>query len=215
MKIGIFGGSFNPIHKGHIKIALTALNFYELDKILIIPLGIPSHKEDKLERDFSRLDMCNLAFERDELMKEEYDECFKSEIIEEEKIKMIKKIRVSDIEIKENRVSYTYDTLIKLKKEYQGAQFYEIIGEDSAVNFTKWKNYKEILKESKVVVFKRKNEEKKISNNNFSKKMEIVQAPYFQFSSTEIRNKIKRKENVSQLIPEKILNYIITKKLYL
>jgi len=108
MRIAIYGGSFNPMHIGHEKIVDYVLNNLNMDKIIIIPVGIPSHRENNLEQSDTRLKICK--------------EIFKGN----------KKIEVSDIEIKSEGKSYTYDTLLKLIDLYgENNEFFEIIGEDS------------------------------------------------------------------------------------
>src|SRR3712207_9257313 len=86
MKIGIYGGSFNPIHLGHQKIIEFILETVKLDKIIVIPVGLPSHRENTLEQGFHRLTMCQLAFEH------------------------LPQVEVSDLEINLPKISYTYDT---------------------------------------------------------------------------------------------------------
>lgn len=185
MRIGIYGGSFNPIHLGHEEIARLVVEELNLDKLLIIPVGIPSHKEDEHKNALIRLKLCKIVFEED------------------------KKIEVSDIEIKRNHTSYTYDTLLELIKIYgKDNEFFEIIGEDSLENFKTWKNYKGILKLSKLVVLKRKNYNKNI----FDEKHEniiFLENPYFDFSSTEIRRRLKNREDISELVNPKIKNILL------
>lgn len=180
MKIGIYGGSFNPIHLGHEKIARFVVKELNLDKLLIIPVGTPSHRENNRKNSLLRLRLCKIVFEDDE------------------------KIEVSDIEIKKNKISYTYDTLLELMAIYgKENEFFEIIGEDSLENFKTWKNYREILNLSKLVVLKRKNYNKNIFDE---KHLNIIylENPYFDFSSTEIRNRLKNGEDISRLVNPKI-----------
>lgn len=188
MKIGIYGGSFNPIHLGHESIARYVLNELKLDKLIIVPVGIPSHRENDLKNSFLRLKLCKKVFEAD------------------------KNITVSDIEIKKKEISYTYDTLLELISIYgEKNTFYEIIGEDSLENFKIWKNYKEILGLCKLVVLKRKNCNKK----NFDIEHENIiylENPFFNFSSTEIRTKLKNNEDISQLVNPKILDILVKAK---
>lgn len=187
MRIGIFGGSFNPIHNAHINIARYILNKLDLDKIIVIPVGKPSHKNLKMADSHLRLEMCQKAFEMDE------------------------KIVVSDIEIKSPKTSYTIDTLKKLISIYGWHnEFYEIVGEDSADSLDSWKNYKEILKLSKMVVFRRGHYKNIISHNNLI----YLDTPLYELSSTMIREKIKKNEDVSKYIPENVLKIITENNLY-
>ncbi|WP_410208379.1 nicotinate-nucleotide adenylyltransferase [Fusobacterium sp.] len=187
MRIGIFGGSFNPIHYAHINIARYILKKLQLDKLIVIPVGKASHKNVKMADPQLRLEMCRKAFETDE------------------------KITVSDIEIKSNKVSYTVDTLKKLISLYGGHnEFYEIIGEDSADTLDTWKNYKDILKLSKIVVFRRAQYKNIIHNKNIL----YLDTPLYELSSTMIRQKINKNEDVSQYIPKEVFEIISKNNLY-
>lgn len=188
MKIGIFGGSFNPIHLGHVKMIEIALEKLKLDKIIVVPVGVPSHRENNLVSSRDRLNMCSLA------------------------LKNISQAELSSLEIDDEEINYTYDTLLKIKEHYPNSELYEIIGEDSANYFHLWKNYREILKMCKVVVFKRKESFHKKNLNK--EEMLYIEAPYFDYSSTEIREKIKEKKNLEKFLPKEVIEYIKEKSLY-
>ncbi|MGL5123899.1 MAG: nicotinate (nicotinamide) nucleotide adenylyltransferase [Fusobacteriaceae bacterium] len=201
MKIGIFGGSFNPIHKGHIKIVEFVLKKLNLDKIIIIPLGIPALKKVKFEDKIHRYNMCNLAFEN--LIKN-------------------KKVEISKIELDENKISYTYDTLMKIKIKYPRDEIYEIIGGDSAIKLYEWKNYKDILKEASVVVINREEEgilkitdKDKIKIESYKDKLLYLDTPYLKYSSTEIRERLKKQKKISSMVTKEIEEYIYLNKLYI
>ena len=187
MRIAIYGGSFNPMHIGHEKIVDYVLNNLNMDKIIIIPVGIPSHRENNLEQSDTRLKICK--------------EIFKGN----------KKIEVSDIEIKSEGKSYTYDTLLKLMDLYgENNEFFEIIGEDSLKNLKTWKNYEELLKICKFIVFRRKDDkniqidEEFLNNKNFI----ILENEYYDISSTEIRNMVKNNEDISAFVNKKVKKLI-------
>ena len=187
MRIAIYGGSFNPMHIGHEKIVDYVLNNLNMDKIIIIPVGIPSHRENNLEQSDTRLKICK--------------EIFKGN----------KKIEVSDIEIKSEGKSYTYDTLLKLMDLYgKNNEFFEIIGEDSLKSLKTWKNYEELLKICKFIVFRRKDDKNTEIDSEFlnNKNIIILENEYYNISSTEIRNKVKNKEDISGLVNEKVKNLI-------
>ncbi|MGL6114224.1 nicotinate (nicotinamide) nucleotide adenylyltransferase [Cetobacterium sp. SF1] len=186
MKIGIYGGSFNPIHEGHIFVVNYVINALKLDKVLIIPVGIPSHRENNLLDGEKRLEMCKLAFSNDN------------------------NIQVLDIEINSKKENYTYDTLMELKNIYKNDELFEIIGEDSGENFFKWKNYQEILDNSKVVILRRKGYKNSLNHKNVI----FLESPYIEVSSTELRKKIKNNEDVSGELPKSVLEYIKHNKLY-
>ena len=187
MRIAIYGGSFNPMHIGHEKIVDYVLNNLNMDKIIIIPVGIPSHRENNLEQSNTRLKICK--------------EIFKGN----------KKIEVSDIEIKSEGKSYTYDTLLKLIDLYgENNEFFEIIGEDSLKSLKTWKNYEELLKICKFIVFRRKDDkniqiDKEFLNN---KNIIILENEYYDISSTEIRNMVKNNENISAFVNKKVKKLI-------
>ncbi|WP_294729111.1 nicotinate (nicotinamide) nucleotide adenylyltransferase [Fusobacterium nucleatum] len=187
MKIAIYGGSFNPMHIGHEKIVDYVLKNLDMDKIIIIPVGIPSHRENNLEQSNTRLKICKEIFKNNE------------------------KVEVSDIEIKAEGKSYSYDTLLKLIQIYdKDNEFFEIIGEDSLKNLKTWKNYKELLNLCKFIVFRRKDDKNTEIDSEFlnNKNIIILENEYYNISSTEIRNKVKNKEDISGLVNEKVKNLI-------
>ena len=187
MKIAVYGGSFNPMHIGHEKIVDYVLKNLHMDKIIIIPVGIPSHRENNLEQSNIRLKICREIFKNN------------------------KKVEVSDLEIKSKGKSYTYDTLIKLIQIYdKDNEFFEIIGEDSLKNLKTWKNYKELLNLCKFIVFRRQDDKNTEIDSEFlnNKNIIILENEYYNMSSTEIRNKVKNKEDISGLVNEKVKNLI-------
>ena len=187
MRIAIYGGSFNPMHIGHEKIVDYVLDNLNMDKIIIIPVGIPSHRENNLEQSDTRLKICK--------------EIFKGN----------KKIEVSDIEIKGEGKSYTYDTLLKLMDLYgENNEFFEIIGEDSLKSLKTWKNYEELLKICKFIVFRRKDDKNIQIDEEFlnNKNIIILENEYYDISSTEIRNMVKNKEDISAFVNKKVKKLI-------
>ena len=188
MRIAIYGGSFNPMHRGHEQIVEYILKNLDMDKIIIVPVGIPSHRENNLEQSDTRLKICREIFKDNS------------------------KIEVSDIEIKSDGRSYTYDTLIKLIEVYgKNNEFFEIIGEDSLKNFKTWKNYKELLKICKLVVFRRNDDEDKEIDKEFLKNSNIIilKNEYYNYSSTEIREKVKNGEDISNLVNKNVEKIIL------
>ena len=187
MRIAIYGGSFNPMHIGHEKIVDYVLNNLNMDMIIIIPVGIPSHRENNLEQSDTRLKICK--------------EIFKGN----------KKIEVSDIEIKSEGKSYTYDTLLKLIDLYgENNEFFEIIGEDSLKSLKTWKNYEELLKICKFIVFRRKDDKNIQIDEEFlnNKNIIILENEYYNISSTEIRNMVKNNEDISAFVNKKVKKLI-------
>lgn len=197
MRIGIFGGAFNPVHNGHINLANSYLESLLLDKLLVIPTADPPHRTAcGLVDEKDRLNMLSLAFENDE------------------------RIELSDIEFRRQGKSYTFDTVRELRKTYKKDELFLIIGEDQFLNFNKWFKYEELL--SQVVLCTAAREKNKrneiISFADFLLKGEknyyLADFEPVIVSSSEIRAKLKSKEEVSALLPEKVYNYIKDKGLY-
>lgn len=187
MRIGIYGGSFDPPHYGHKNIAEFVIEKLNLDKLLIVPVGVASHGKDNLSSSSIRMKMCELTFGK------------------------IEKAIVSPIEIQMEGVSYTFKTLEKIIEEYgKENDYFEIIGEDSANYFDKWKEYEKILELSTVIVLKRKG----FKNVVDSSKIVTVDNPYFNMSSTEIKEKIKNNEDVLEFLTKETLEFIKKENLY-
>ena len=186
MRIGIYGGSFNPIHNGHVYMAKFIIDYLKLDKLIVIPVGTPSHRKNILEDASMRLKMCEIAFENE------------------------KKIEISDIELKSKDISYTYDTLLKIIEIYPENEYFEIIGEDSGEYFHKWKNYKDILKLAKVVVLQREGYSTLLKDSNLLQ----VKNPFLNFSSTRVREAILNEESIEKMVPKKVAEFIKVNKLY-
>lgn len=193
IKIGIFGGAFNPIHKGHVNMANEAFADLKLDKMLIIPTGNPPHKNCPEVSFEDRMEMCRLAFNENA------------------------KFEISDIEGKSSKKSYTINTVRALKKKYpENTMFYLLIGGDMLFYFEKWYRYEALLGECKVVAVARENSEYSDMVEYASEigRIKVLNLSVTEVSSTEIREKIFTGSDVSGLVPEKVLEYIEEKKLY-
>ena len=194
MKVGILGGTFDPPHLGHLKMAETALKELALDKVIFMLSAKPPLKEGTraITSSEQRLAMLNIF------------------------IKDYPEFDISDVEIRraaKGEKSYTIDTLIELKKPYPEAEIYWLIGEDSLQEIVdgKWKNAELIFKLAKVVVFSRPGfkVEKVPEWVKFQRiKIDIL------ISSTEIRERLKKGLAVDKLLPKKVLDYIIKNRLY-
>lgn len=197
MKICFFGGTFNPVHNGHVKLLENASKHFDFDKIIVIPTNIPPHKEVIFSvSDDDRLNMCKLAFDG--------------------------MAEVSDYEIKENNVSYTINTMRYFKEIYPDDEFYFLMGSDMLFMFEKWKSYKELISLISIVVASREDDEsesleiKKAKLEFDGAKIYIIKAEPYVVSSSFIRNKIKSGEkDFSCYLPERVVEYILDKKLYL
>ena len=175
-------GSFNPLHIGHKVIASYMLEFSDLDKILfVVSPKNPFKKKESLLEENHRLMIIRREFED------------------------VPNIGVSDIEFKLNQPSYTIDTLIALEENNSVDEYSIIMGSDNLINFKKWKNYKEILKNFSIYVYPRPNYSVDFKHHN----IHIVKdVPLMQISASFIRNAIKQEKNVSFLVPEKAWSYI-------
>lgn len=199
-KTGIFGGAFDPVHNGHVHLAKEAISQLKLRRLLIIPTYESPHKNTKLLPFEQRAEMCRLAFSE---IGEGYTHgsC---------------KIEISDIEQKMGGISYTINTLRELKKLYPNERFYLIIGGDMLFSFTKWYKYESILKESTVCAAAR-------GGDNFADMLEfanevgrikVMPTEVVDISSTEIRERLKKNESVSGLVPESVEKYIAENGLF-
>ncbi len=196
-KIGIFGGTFNPVHNGHIKLVKSYYNALNLDEILVIPTNIPPHKTaQNMVSTQDRLEMLSLAF------------------------KNLSYVSVSDIEIKSGGKSYTILTLNKLKKIYPKDKLYLIIGGDMFLCFEEWKRYKDIFSLCTVCTAPREYGElgklleyqNKIDPNKEC--TVVLDAPILELSSSEIRSKISDLNVLKKLVPETVFKFICEKGLY-
>jgi nicotinate-nucleotide adenylyltransferase len=189
-KAAFFGGSFDPIHLGHLNLAIEIYEKLKLDKILFCPTYISPFKKNKkaIANPIDRYNMIKKA------------------------IKKIKGFEVLDIEIKQKKVSYTIDTLKKLKDLYD---LKLLITEDALDKFNKWKNYKEILKLTHLIIATRFEKKiKKYKNLNLKNK-NFIFTNIFEISSTEIRNRLKKNKICSHLLSKEVLDYIYKNGLYL
>ena len=182
MKIGLFFGSFNPMHIGHKIIASYMAEFSDLDKVmLVVSPQNPLKKKQFLLDQHQRLIMIRIEIEDNP------------------------KLQVSDIEFSMSQPSYTIDTLVRLKEKHPENEYTLIMGADNLNNFHKWKNYEQILEDYSIYVSPRPGIEIDSSHKN----IQIVEGvPQMEISASFIRESIKQKKDVSYLMPEKAWNYI-------
>ncbi|NME94649.1 nicotinate-nucleotide adenylyltransferase [Clostridium cochlearium] len=194
----IFGGTFDPIHNGHLHIAYKALDRLKLDKIIFVPSGNPPHKHKECITDKNiRYDMVKYAIEQE------------------------KKFEISDYEIKKKGKSYTYETIEYFNKYCPNTELYFIAGADCLMDIHNWKNVRSIMEKAKLVVFNRPGYsvksilfEKSRVEERFKKNIIFLDIPLLDISSTEIREKIKNKQEVVNLLPKKTYSIINKYKLY-
>ncbi|MBU4343775.1 MAG: nicotinate-nucleotide adenylyltransferase [Candidatus Omnitrophica bacterium] len=187
MRIGILGGSFDPIHNGHLYLAKKALNKLSLDKIIFIPAYLSPLKH-KSTGALHRYEMVKLA------------------------IQGSGRFKISDIEIKRKRTSYSIETLRRLRRSYgKDAQFFFITGSDSLKELKRWKGLKDILRLCRFVVVKRPGFSIKARSGRFI----TLYIDAKDISATDIRQRIKNNRSIAMLVPKRVRGYIQTKKLYL
>lgn len=197
-KIGIIGGTFNPIHNGHILLALYCKEQIGLDKIIFIPTYTPPHKiSNNLASEADRLNMCRIA------------------------VKKYSNFYVSDIEIKRKGKSYTYETLSELKAVYKSDTLYFVVGADMFLTLDKWKNPDIIFKNAFIAAVPRNSSDFAQLSDYYKRvlkplgaKAVILDKPVLTVSSTFIRRNIDFDKNIEPLIDEDVYEYIKQNDLY-
>ena len=188
MNIGLYFGSFNPIHIGHLIIANHVLNETPVNRIWFIVSPQNPLKESKtLLNEFDRLHLVRLATQDDN------------------------RIKCSDIEFNLPKPSYTSNTLTFLSEKYPEHQFSIIMGSDSYQNLDKWKNYETIINNYPVYVYKREEHEIK---KTFDKEAITLNAPIIQISASQIREHIRSAKSIRYLVPEIVREEIESRKFY-
>jgi len=201
LKIGIFGGTFDPIHLGHIHLANEVFEQCKLDMIYFIPCYHSAHNKPIIATPSQRLDMLHLAVNSPEFY-------------------------IDDREIKCGQVSYTIDTLQSLRGDLPNADFYLIMGADAFLKFNTWRDWRRILALTNVIIADREEvrESTILSSSIYldakaiiehaHNKIALVKIKPLPVSATQIRSLVKEGKNASYLLPEKVWQYIITNQLY-
>jgi nicotinate-nucleotide adenylyltransferase len=186
MKLGLLGGSFNPIHHGHLVIATRAAETLRLDRVILVPTAISPLKEGvRLASPRDRLAMVRLAARGNPLL------------------------GISDLEVRRGGVSYTVDTLRELKRRTR-ARLFLILGADAARLLPEWKAVDEVLRLAALAVFARPGQ----TLPPGLPKGHIVNAPLLEISGTEIRERVRRGLSIRYLVPDAVERYIGRKGLY-
>lgn len=189
MRVGLFFGSFNPVHVGHLVIANYMASFTELEEVwLVVSPQNPLKEKSSLLGENDRLHLVKLALD------------------------FHKKIKASDIEFKLPQPSYTINTLAHLAEKFPEHEFCLIMGSDNLTGFHKWKNYEEILRRYKIFVYPRP--DKKETEFDAHPSVTFVNAPLMEISSTFIRRSIKEKKDVRFYLHQKVWEYIDEMSLY-
>lgn len=184
--VGLFFGSFNPIHIGHLILANYILENSDMDQLWFVVSPQNPFKEKKsLLSDYNRLDMVELA------------------------IKKYPKMRASNVEFSLPQPSYTIDTLTYLHEKHPETDFCLIMGEDNLKSFHKWKNYQKLVDHHQIIVYPRHyNEDRETSPNLRHPNISIIDAPIIELSATEIRRMIKSSKNVRPMLPPEVYEYL-------
>ena len=200
-RLGVFGGTFDPIHFGHLRVAEEVRNYLHLEKILFLPSFRPPHKlEEEISEAQTRYEMVVLALE-------DHPQC-----------------EVSDMEIRKGGISFTVETLTVLRKSCPKTELFLIMGIDQLIEMETWKDPKTIFQLAHVVVMSRPStaENGLLEIRNLLSKMEIgdwesrilwVEVTPVDISSTMIRERVCRGESIADLLPQKVEEYILQKKL--
>lgn len=199
-KIGIMGGTFNPIHYGHLLLAEFAKEEMKLDEVWIIPTGCSYMKEQQgVVSGQERIQMVNLAIEETS----EHMKCL-------------------DVEVKRGGYTYTFETIELLKEMYPQNEFYFIFGADCLFTIETWKYPERIFEHCKVIAAARNGSSvdemfQKIHElkNKFGADISLLRFPNIEISSTMIRNRIKAGKSVEFMLPKKVIDYISQKGFYL
>ncbi len=200
MKIGIYGGTFSPVHSGHLLAAREFVQGMGLHKLLVIPAAQPPHKEMQTPVSSNdRLEMCRLAFED------------------------MKDVEISDIEISRGGKSYTVDTVTALREKYPDDELFLLVGTDMILTFDRWYRYTDILSLCNLVYVRRETDgglDSKISEKisflekQTGRKIRHIKMTPVEISSSELRVMLLRGEDTGDLIPENVKKFIEEKGIY-
>lgn len=189
MEVGLFFGSFNPIHTGHMIIANLVKETTNVQEVwFIVSPQNPFKKNKSLLHEFDRLDLVRAAIADDYAFK------------------------VSDIEFNMPKPNYTIDTLTLLKEKFPDKNFHLIIGEDNLESFPKWKNHDQILKHFSLIVYPRKNAKPNRLTDN--KNVVMIDAPEVDISATLIRKLIRANKSIKYLVPDSVCGLIAAKQFF-
>lgn len=185
-KVGLFFGSYNPIHIGHLILGNYILENSDLEELwFVVSPQNPLKNKATLLDDYIRLDMVNLA------------------------VKNYPKMRASNIEFSLPKPSYTIDTMTYLREKFPDNMFCLIMGEDNLGSLTKWKNYEKLLDQNQIIVYPRVFEEKKKESDYIQhENIHLIQAPIIELSATEIRTMLKDGKNVRPMLPPEVFEYL-------
>lgn len=196
-RIVIFGGTFNPPTRAHLDIATEALYYLDAEKVLFVPVS-DLYKKDDVEISYHRVNMLNLA------------------------IGNFRRLEIDFTEVDSVKLTYTYETVEKIKSQYQDKELFLLIGADNLEDFKNWKNQRSIMENCSLLVVNRNNSsiDEIIESNEILTefKDKIIEAPIeeIEISSTEVRNRIAsgELEGLENLVDKEVIDYIVENKLY-
>ncbi|MES2704642.1 MAG: nicotinate (nicotinamide) nucleotide adenylyltransferase [Bacteroidota bacterium] len=188
MHIGLYFGSFNPVHTGHLIVANHVINHTEIDKIwFIVSPHNPLKDSHSLLNEYDRLHLVNLAIEGNP------------------------KFRASNVEFQLPKPSYTIDTLAYLTEKFPLEKFTVIMGADSFQNIHRWKNFEQLVARYAFIVYNRPGFD---IEDTYGADVTILDAPLLQISATYIRRQIKEKKSIKYIVPEAVEHYVLENRYY-
>ncbi len=190
LRLGVFGGTFDPIHLGHLILAEIARYLLALDRVLFIPARTPPHKGSTPTEPEHRLRMTHLATDSNP------------------------HFAVSEVELRREGPSYTVDTLRELRDENPGAEHYLLMGADSARDLESWKDHQVLLEDSTVVVLGRPGVEATSLPPAVGRRATVLSTPHLEISSSEIRRLVRDGGTIRYLVPDNVESYIRSEGLY-
>lgn len=185
MKTGILGGTFDPIHLGHIAAARAAMECAGLDRVLVIPTGVPPHRAPTVAGADARLEMARLATAEDE------------------------RLEVSDVELRRPGASYTVDTLRELHRAYPDDELFLILGWDAAKLLDTWHEPDEVRRLARLIVVTRPGSGAPATTSEI-----LCERPTPDISASRLRRALKRGERVARYVPEPVAEYIAKNRIY-
>ncbi|MEF9935268.1 MAG: nicotinate-nucleotide adenylyltransferase [Clostridium sp.] len=197
LKLGIYGGTFNPIHIGHLIVAQSVLEYLNLDKIIFIPVGNPPHKDSRnIVNGVTRINMLNKAIDGNSFFE------------------------VSDIEVLREGKTYTYDTLTELREKFKQAEINFIIGYDTLIDIDTWHRVHETLNLARFIVVNRDGDKRSIektielTKNRYGGEYVLVNIPSIGISSSDIRRRVREGKSIKYMVTNEVNQYITDNKLY-
>lgn len=192
MKVGLFGGTFDPVHIGHLIIAESAMETAGLDRVIFLPAARPPHKTgEKLSPFEDRLAMTRLA------------------------VQPTSHFEVSDVESRRPEISYTVDTVEAYVKEHPDDRVFLILGADSLVNLTSWKNPDRLMALSRFIVYPRRGFDPEQADAAFRDHSNMLTDPVVDVSASWIRERIRAGHSVRYWLPPGVYDYVTARQLYI